>query len=474
MKTIILGIFLAIFLVGCKAGKPFKGVDLAIPTSFSNSLEDTDQPETDSINTLSFEKAGNANLEWWQYLDDPVLDTLIRTALRYNRNVNITAERLMQARYALRFQQAELLPKLGAMGSAERGNFLFNQIGQVNELFIAGAGLNWEIDFWGRLRNLSDAAQYDLLSSQYGLNSLQISLIADVASTYFTWLQALEELEIAERNFALRDSMHQIIVARFEKGIVQQTDVDQSNILRKIAEGSLPRYHRKSIQLENALNFLVGRNPTRIQRAASLMDVRIEMDIDRFSPVDLLKNRPDILEAEYRLMAQHAQVGAAKASRLPTIRLSATLGVITDDFTHWDFANPLWNIGGQLIGPLFFWSQLRRIVDIQESKEFQMVFAYENTVLNALREVEDVKVEISTLTEEILIAEERKKSALSAQYLSGERYSQGVTSYLEVLESQRQAFDAELSLVQLKQLLLSAYIRFYKVVGGGPIFENDQ
>lgn len=225
--------------------------------------------------------------------------------------------------------------------------------------------------------------------------------------------------------------------------------------------------------MENALNFLVGRNPTRLRNDRSLLDLRTEIDIEQFSPVDLLKNRPDILEAEYQLMAQTSQVGAAKASRLPNIRLNATLGVITDNFQEWDFSSPLWNIGGQLMGPLFFWGQLRRIVDIEQSREFQTLFAYENTVLNALREVEDVKVEISTLKEEIRIAEERKKSSLNAQFLSGERYSQGVTSYLEVLESQRQAFDAELSLVQLKQSLLSAHIQFYKVVGGGPISENE-
>jgi multidrug efflux system outer membrane protein len=469
MKTIIQGILLVLLLGACKAGKPYMGVDIPVPTAYNANLEEGQQAGTDSINTLNLEKAGDANLKWWTFFDDPLLDTLIRASLRYNRNVGIAAERLMQNRYALRIQNAEMLPKIGAQVSADRGNFLFNQIGQTNELFIVGAGLNWEIDFWGRLRNLSDAAKYNLLASEHGLKSLQLSLITDVATTYFNWLQALEELEIAERNFALRDSMHQIIVARFEKGIIQQTDVEQSNILKNIAAGSVPKFRRKSVQLENALNFLVGRNPRRLPKSHSLPELRTEMDLNQFSPVDLLKNRPDILEAEFQLMAQHAQLGAAKASRLPAFSLNATLGIITDDFRQWDFSNPLWNIGGQLMGPLFFWGQLQRRVDIELSKEYQQLFAYENTVLNAFREMEDVKVGISTLNQELLAARERKKSALSAQFLSGERYSQGVTSYLEVLESQRQAFDAELTLVQLQQALLSAYIQFYKATGGGPL-----
>ncbi len=472
MKTFIQGLLLVLLFGACKVGKSYKGVDLPIPSAYNAALEEKQQAGVDSINTLDLQKAGDANLKWWSFFEDPLLDTLIRTSLRYNRNVNIAAERLIQNRYALRIQNAEMLPKVGLQVSADRGNFLFNQIGETNELFIAGSGLNWEIDFWGRLRNLSDAARYNLLSSEHGLKSLQLSLITDVATTYFNWLQSLEELEIAERNFALRDSMHQIILARFEKGIIQQTDVEQSNILKNIAAGSVPKFRRKSVQLENALNFLVGRNPRRLPKGHYLPELRSEIDLNQFLPVDLLKNRPDIIKAEFQLMAQNAQVRAAIASRLPIISLNATLGIITDEFQQWDLTNPLWNIGGQLMGPLFFWGQLKRRVDIEQSKEYQQLFAYENTVLNALREMEDIKVGISTMNQELIAAGERKKSALSAQFLSGERYSQGVTSYLEVLESQRQAFDAELALVQVRQALLSLYIQFYKAAGGGPLEEN--
>ncbi len=168
-------------------------------------------------------------------------------------------------------------------------------------------------------------------------------------------------------------------------------------------------------------------------------------------------------------MAQNSQVGVANANRLPTISINATLGIISDYITELSLRNPLWNLGGQLAGPLFFWGQLRRQVDIAQSREFQALFHYENTVLNAFREVEDIKIEMSTLMEEINIAVERKASALNAQYLSGERYSQGITSYLEFLESQRQAFDAELELVHLQQQLLSSHAQLYRATGGGPV-----
>ncbi|RPA68394.1 efflux transporter outer membrane subunit [Cyclobacteriaceae bacterium YHN15] len=468
----LLYIAIAVLLLGaCKAGKRYQGANVLVPGQFKTGLTDAELMPSDTVNTDSIPKIGNANILWWESFDDPVLIDLIQKALLYNRNALIATERIMQARYALKIQNANFLPMIGAEASAERGNFLFNQIGQVNELFIAGSGLYWELDFWGRIRNLSDAARFNLLSSEYGLQSIQISLISDVASTYFNLLQAREEYEIAERNLALRDSMHQIIQLRFDKGIVPQTDVDQSQILKAIAAGSVPRFQRKTVQLENSLSFLVGMNPMHIATGKSLTEQKVGIELTGFSPSDLLSNRPDIIAAEYSLMAQNSQVGVAKANRLPTISLNATLGIISNNISDLSLKNPLWNLGGQLAGPLFFWGQLRRQVDIEQSKEYQALFSYENTVLNAFREVGDLKIEISTLMEEINIAKERKASALNAQFLSGERYSQGITSYLEFLESQRQAFDAELELVQLQQQLLSAYARMYRATGGGPVVQ---
>jgi multidrug efflux system outer membrane protein len=461
---------IAILLLGaCKAGKPYQGADVRVPENFKSDLSESESISSYTVNTESLPKIGNANILWWETFDDPVLIDLIQTGLMYNRNALIASERIMQARYALKIQNANFLPMVGAQASAERGNFLFNQIGQVNELFIAGTGVYWELDFWGRIRNLSDAARFNLLSSEFGLQSIQISLVSDIASTYFNLLQAREEFEIAERNLALRDSMHQIIKLRFEKGIVPQTDVDQSQILKAIAAGAVPRFHRKTVQLENALSFLVGMNPMFIPVGKPLEAHKLSLNLSEVSPADLLVNRPDVIAAEYSLMSQNSQVGVAKAQRLPTISLNATLGIISDNITDLSLRNPLWNLGGQLAGPLFFWGQLRRQVDIAQSKEYQALFAYENTVLNAFREVEDIKIEISTLSQEINIAEERKASALNAQYLSGERYSQGITSYLEFLESQRQAFDAELELVNLQQQLLTAHARLYRATGGGPV-----
>lgn len=465
-------ILLFVLVSSCKVGERYKGSEVSIPKDFKKDVGLDEMLEEEPVLTDSLPSLGNAGIKWWEQFDDPVLDSLISLSLQYNRNILIAAERIQQARYALKIQKADLLPMFGVQGSAERGNFLFNQIGQTNELFIAGSGLHWELDFWGRIRNLTDAARANLLASEFGLQSLQISLVSDVAATYFNWLQAKEELVIAKSNFALRDSMHQIIEQRFEKGIVPMIDLDQSLILKAIAEGAIPKFERKTVQLENALSFLAGVNPSRIPYSKRLQEQSLELELEGFYPVDLLSNRPDIIAAEYELMAQYGKVGAAKAQRLPTFSLFGTAGIISNNLSDLSVRNPLWNIGGQLAGPLFFWGQFRRMVWIEESRQYQALFAYENTVLNALREIEDVHILISTLKEEIKIAKERKAAALNAQFLSGERYSQGITSYLEFLESQRQAFDAELELVHLQQSLLTAYTTFYRAAGGGPIIRE--
>jgi multidrug efflux system outer membrane protein len=167
-------------------------------------------------------------------------------------------------------------------------------------------------------------------------------------------------------------------------------------------------------------------------------------------------------------------VGAAQGNRLPGINLFGLFGVGSNEVGTLSFANPLWNLGGQLVGPLFYWGQLKRQVDIEKSKRLQSYYRFENTVFNALREVEDALVEIETTKREIEIGTERQVAALEAQYLSKERYSKGVTSYLEFLESQRQAFDAELNLAQKQGQLLIGYMRLYKALGGGWLTEAEK
>ena len=459
-----------ILLQSCKIGKNYRGTELVQPNSFSQ--EDPGRiVSSDSVNTDSLELS-TADLRWWELYDDPVLDSLIRVAMENNRDALIAAENVLQGRLLLKNQNAELLPKFDAQGQVQRGNFLLNNIGDAQNLILGAASANWELDLWGKLRRRTDFARGSLSASEYGYRGVMLSLISDVASTYFSLLRARSQYEISRRNANSRDSMLQLIQARYDKGIVPIIDVDQATIQYTIAAGAIPQYERQIVQLQNTLSILLGQNPGPVPTGKPLSAQQYEVDLPLGRPVDLLARRPDVIAAEYGLIAQNARVGAAKGNRLPSLNVSALVGITADSFGNLSFENPLWTLSGQLAGPLFYWGQLKRQVDIEDSRRYQALYRYQNTVFFALKEVEDVLAEIRTTRDEIAIAERRREAALEAQTLSMERYNGGVTSYLEFLEQQRQAFDAELLLESLRANLLSAHVRLYKALGGGWLTEE--
>ena len=472
MKKALVILIVLIVVASCKVGKNYKGTDFGQPSAF-NQADTTATVVVDSINTDSLELT-TADLQWWNMYDDPVLDSLIVVAMQNNRDALIAAESVLQARYFLKIQNAEFLPKVDLTGQVQRGNFLLNQVGDPQNVIIGAAQASWELDLWGKLRRQSEAARADLIASEYGYRGVMISLISDVATTYFSLLRAKSQYEISQRNASARDSMTQIIKARYNKGIVPLIDVDQSTIQYTIAAGAVPQLEREIVQLENSLSILLGQNPGRVGTGKKLAEQRYEIELPLARPVDLLARRPDVIASEYQLIAQNAQVGVAKGNRLPTLSATALVGIAANNFGDLSFQNPLWTLTGQLAGPLFYWGQLKRQVDIEDSRRYQALYNYQNTVFFALKEVEDVLATIRTTREEIKIANQRRDAALQAQELSMERYNKGVTSYLEFLEQQRQAFDAELLLEDLRAGLLSSYVQLYKALGGGWLSEQEK
>lgn len=472
MKKLALIVLVILLMHSCKVGKNYKGTEFNQPTSFSQ-IDPDGSVAYDSIRTDTL-VLDTAAIEWWTLYEDPVLNELVNEAFLNNRDAMIAAENVLQARYALNIQKADMLPQVSLNGEVTRGNFLMNQVGQTNNLVFGAGSVYWELDLWGKIRRLSESARADLMGSEYAYRGVMISLISEVATTYFALLQAKSQYEIAQRNAKSRDSMVQIIKARYDQGIVPIIDVDQSTIQYTIAAGAVPQYERQIVQLENTLSILLGRNPGRIETGTPLGNQKYDLDFPVRTPVELLARRPDVIAAEYKVIGQNALVGAAKANRLPTISLNAFGGVAANDFKSLSFQNPLWSLGGQVLAPLFYWGQLRRQVDIEDSRQMQALYQYQNTVFGAIAEVEDILVGIRTTKEEIEIANERKRAALEAQYLSMERYNKGVTSYLEFLEQQRQAFDAELLLESLRANLLTNYVQLYKAVGGGWLTPEER
>ncbi len=452
-------LMLSMALASCKVGPNYETPDFDVPSEY---LYGTNA--TDSL----------GDIRWWELFNDPVLDTLIVRAIDQNQNLKIAVERVIQARTALNIQKAELLPKLNAQGGASRGNFQGLILPEPQSVYSAVGSLSWEIDLWGKLRRLNEAALADYLSSEYGLKSVRLSLVSEVANTYLLTKEYKASLEISRQTLQLRDSSVRLVQARFDQGYAAEIDLNQAQIQRAIAATAVPAYDRLLKQSQNALSILIGEAPQEIELGTPLDDFTVVPDIPVGLPSELLTRRPDLLESEQFIVAQNALVGVAIANRFPSLSLTGVLGVASNDLSTLTSSGAAWNAGASLAGPLFNWGQNKRRVDIEKSRLEQTYLSYEAQVLNAFREVEDALVGIENYKEEVEARRQHVDAAVNAQYLSGERYDKGVTSYLEYLESQRQAFEAQLGYVSAKRSLLSSYVELYRAMGGGWISKEDQ
>jgi len=432
---------------------------------------DFEKPVVDTPDQYRFSDAQVktvVNLKWWELFNDPTLDSLVVDALNDNKDVMIATSRINQARASLKFTEAEPLPKIDIQADATRGNLAgTNKILSTENNFFIAPIVSWEIDFWGKFQRATEASKAELMASEYSLRTIQISLISEVVSTYFLLLDFSHRLEISKRTLGLRIESLDIIEKRFSKGIVPEIDLNQAQIQKETAAAAIPVFKRSISKTENTLSILLGKLPRKIKTSIDLKSQTTPPKIPVGLPSSLLERRPDILQAQYQLKAQNARIGVAEALKLPAIGLTGILGGASDELSTLTSGGAAWSISGSLFGPIFNFDQNQMRVEIEKERTKQLLYNYENTVLLAFREVEDALQEIRTYEEQLLAVQRKYKAANNASKLSQMRYDKGVTSFLEVLDTQRELFSVELELSELKQLFLTSYIRLYKALGGG-------
>ncbi|MEA3479300.1 MAG: efflux transporter outer membrane subunit, partial [Bacteroidota bacterium] len=280
---------------------------------------------------------------------------------------------------------------------------------------------------------------------------------------------------ISKDTYDSRQQSTSLIQARFDKGIVPELDLNQAQIQEAIAASAVPNYERAVAITEHALSILLGRNPGTITVSDNLSKDLLPPDIPAGIPSELLQRRPDILEAEQLAAAQTARIGVAQAMRFPSISLTGMLGIATSALSGMTIANNgVWSASAGLLGPIFEFGKNKRRVEIERKRAEQLVYAYENTVLGAFKEVEDALVEVHTYGTEIDAVLRRMKAANNAMDLSWARYNGGVTSYLEVLYQENEKFNAQLRASEVFKEQLNAYVKLYKALGGGWISEEEK
>jgi len=448
-------------LAGCAVGPDYQKPEVETPESYRLDPEPVDQ---------------TVNLKWWEQFDDPVVYELVTTALDNNRDLKIAASRVLQARATLGFTRADRYPSLDVAAGASTGNIITatnNKTEDTQNTAYIALPLSYEIDFWGKFWRATEAARAELLASEYGLRAVQISLIADVVGAYYQLLDFHQRLAVSQKTLESRQGSLDIIQQRFDKGIIPEIDVNQAQIQKEIAAASIPRYERSIALTENGLSILIGELPAAVQIGKELTAQTAPPAIPTGLPSSLLERRPDIAQAEYLLKAQTEEIGIAVAMRIPSFTLTGLLGAASNELAGISTEGGVWRVQGTMLGPVFNFGQNARRVDIEKEKTQQALFRYENTVLTAFREVEDALVEIETYRNQIAAVTNQRNAAANARALSKKRYDQGVTSYLEVLETERQLFNAELELSDLMRQYLSAYVNLYKALGGGWVSKSE-
>ncbi len=439
-------------LGGCKLGPDY--VQPPVP-----------QPETYRQPTPSGESI--ANVAWWDLFQDPVLQDLVRTALEENRDVRVALARIAEARAQAGFARADLYPRVDVAAGAALGEAVTDEGDHIptRGIFVA-ADVFYEVDLWGKIRRGSEAAVQELLATEEAYRSVTITLVADVASLYLLILDLDNRLDIAERTLQARQESLDIMQVRQEAGMINEVDLNQSEILLFDAEASAEVFRRSRAQTENALSVLLGQAPVDIERGLKLTEQVFPPDIPVGLPSELVQRRPDILQAERRLAAQTARIGVAEALKFPSLSLTGSAGV-SGDLTNPSLATGFLNLGANLLGPIFNAGKNERRVEIEVARTEQLLNQYEQTILTAFREVEDAIVATYTYRSEYEARRQQVESAENAADLSWIRYEGGMTSYLEVLDLQRSQFSAELQASAALQQQLASVVQLYKALGGG-------
>jgi len=444
-----------LFVAGCAMGPDYERPETEMPEAFEQVIDSG---------------ASIANLNWWELFDDEQLNSLVRTALEQNKDMAIALSRIEEARAALGFVRSDQYPQFEVAAGASRGNSIpgTSAIVPLSNTFVLAGNLSYELDLWGKLRRSTESARAELLATVEASNSIMITLIADVASAYLLLLDLDARVAIAERTLVTREESLGIIQARFDRGTVALIDVNQAEIEKYDAEAELVSLQRENVQVENLLSVLLGQHPGAIvpdrRDIYSLAPLKVPAGL----PSELLERRPDVRVAEQQLAAQTARIGVAEAIRFPSLSLTGSLGLASDDLSgFFSSDNKTWGLSAGLIAPVFNAGRNKRRVEVEVARTEQALLNYEQTVLQSLREVEDSLISVSTYEREVIARENQEKAAASAAMLSRARYDGGVTSYLEVLESERSLFRAELLASSTRREQLVAFVTLYKALGGG-------
>ncbi|POY38911.1 RND transporter [Flavobacterium alvei] len=449
LKIVVIILVLAILPVGCLVGSKYKKPEDQNATNFRNGAA--------NIDTL----ASVVNVKWFDLFNDDVLKGLINKGLANNYDMRIAMARIERSRAELGYTKADLLPAIGYGAKVNSNEKAF-------PVSNASASLSWELDFWGKIRHENRAVQNELLASEEGRKVILSNLVSDIAVSYFQLRDFDNRLLIAEKTLESRQKGYDIINQRFKSGYVSEVDLVQIEQQVAIAEATIPAIKRQITVLENKISILIGQAPAPIERGKTNSELQIASTIPVSIPSILLKNRPDVNQAERLYMAANERIGVAQAMRFPSFNIAALAGFANSSVSNlFDGSSYLQNASAGVTGPIFNFGKNKRRVEIYRQIAEESRLSYQKTCITAVAEVEQALQNVRTYKEEWTARNRQVIAARKNLELSNARYYNGYVSYLEVIDIERSLFDAELKLSELAQNQLSSTIELYRALGGG-------
>ena len=448
-------IVLSCTLTAC-LGEPYSRPDLAVPSQYRFSMVQTQ---------------GAADTLWWTRFGDPALDALVAESLANNEDVRIAAARVDEYYGAKVTTRAPLFPAIGYTGSAgkEQRSELVYGPGSDEARSFSNAALTagWEIDVWGRVRNLTAAADADWRATEADRRATVLSLVSAVTSGYITLLSLDDQLATSQRTLASRRQALDVFEKRYKGGVISKVELSQARSQYEVAAAAVPVLQQQIAQQENALAVLVGRNPGPIARGQPLIALGTPV-VPAGLPSEILTQRPDVVAAEQSLIAANARVSAARALYFPTISLTGLLGFASLDLDDlFDSGSDTWNYAGSVTGPIFQGGAVLGVNKQAEAQRAQLLAYYEKTVQRAFADVDDALIATQKTTERNAAQRRQVEALRDYARLSRKRYEGGYSSYLEVLDAEASLFNAELLYSQGQRERLLAHVDLYKALGGG-------
>ena len=447
--------------------------------------KDYKRPVVDTPQSWRFEEKDAkalANTAWWGQFQDPVLNELIQTALKENKDIRIATARVEEYMGKLGVTRADLFPQVG-IGPVNAGRQRLTEVGPqgwspglspTSYTYQANLNANWELDIWGKLRRATEAARADLLSTDEYRRAVIMTLVTSVANGYINLLNYDQQLVISQETLKSRKDSLDIFEKRYAGGVISELELNQSRSEYEDARAVIPQLEKNIAQQENAINLLLGRNPGPITRGKTL-DQLVLPTVPEGLPSDLLDRRPDVRQAEQNLVAANARIAVAKALYFPSISLTGLFGFASADLSDL-LTGPAktWNYAASLTAPIFTAGKIRGQVKQAEAIQQQALVKYLQTVQTAFREVDDSLVDQRKSRERLAVQGDQVKALKNTRRLAGLRYDNGYSSYLEVLDAERSLFNGQLSQVQTKGYLFQSLVNVYKTMGGGWITQADK